>query len=76
MKIKNARIKAGLTQSELAELSKIPIRVIRSFEQGTRNINKTNVTYVIMLCYTLKCKLEDILEDEEVVKMLNEIYKK
>lgn len=75
-KFKKARIKAGLTQSELAELSGVPIRVVQSIEQGYRDIQKTNVTYIIMLCNTLKCKLEDILENEEVVEMLKKIYQK
>lgn len=75
-KFKKARLDSGLRQSELSTLSKVPIRVIQSIEQGYRDIQKTNVTYIIMLCNTLKCKLEDILEDDEICNMLKQIYKK
>lgn len=74
MKIKNERIKAGLTQSELAELSGVPIRTIRAFEQNTRCIDKTNISNVIKLSYALKCKIEDILEDAKNIEMLKNIY--
>lgn len=35
--LKNARTKAGLTQSDLAEKSGVPIGTIRDYEQGKRD---------------------------------------
>lgn len=75
MKIKNARLKAELTQSKLAELTNIPVRTIRGYEQGTRKIDNANVNLVVKLANTLNCKLEDILENAKNVDMLKEIYK-
>lgn len=75
MKIKNVRTNTELTQDLLAEKTNIPIRTIRSYEQGTRDIDTANVSNVINLAYSLDCRLEDILEDAENIYMLKNIYK-
>lgn len=75
MKIKNARINAGLTQCQLAKLTDIPVRTIRAFEQGTRSVDNANISLVLKLASALNCKIEDILEDKENIKILKEIYK-
>ena len=75
MKIKNVRLKAGMTQCKLAEKTNIPVRTICSYEQGTRDIESANISHVINLAYNLGCRLEDIIEDKESIKMLEEIYK-
>lgn len=75
MKIKNIRIKAGLTQSELAELSNISLRTICAFEQGTRIIDNANISLVITLANALNCKIEDILENKDNIKKIKAIYK-
>ncbi len=36
MTLKEARLKAGLTQKEMSELLEIPIRTIGSWEDGSR----------------------------------------
>lgn len=63
MTLKELRKQKGLTQERLAEKTGIPIRTIRSYEQGTRKIG--NVPNAVKLCKALKCKIEDLLEDEE-----------
>jgi hypothetical protein len=74
-KFKQARINSNLKQHEVAYLSNNTLRMVETFEQGCRDINKANISSVVRLAYAMKCKLQDILEDEEVVKMLNDIYK-
>lgn len=64
-----------LTQELLAGKVNIPLRTIRSYEQGTRELDNANISHVIKLAYNLNCKLEDILENKENIKMLKEIYK-
>ena len=44
--LKRLRQYAGLSQSELAELSKVPLRQIQLFEQRQRNINHTTAVTV------------------------------
>lgn len=75
-KFKEARLKSGLKQHEVAFLSSNTKRMIETLEQGYRNINKVNISSAVRLAYTMKCKLEDIVQDEEVCNMLKEIYKK
>ena len=51
--LKRLRQYAGLSQSELAELSKVPLRQIQLFEQRQRNINHTTAVTVLMLARAL-----------------------
>lgn len=60
--LKRLRQYAGLSQSELAELSKIPLRQIQLFEQRQRNINHTKAVTVLMLARALGCGCEALLE--------------
>ncbi len=60
--LKRIRKLAGLSQSELAELSGVPLRQIQLFEQRQRDINKTNAIDVVRLCRVLCCKMEDLLQ--------------
>jgi transcriptional regulator with XRE-family HTH domain len=59
MKLKEKRLQAGLSQSQLAKLSGVSVRTIQSCEQGIRNIT----SYVILkqLASTLKCEIEDLI---------------
>ena len=60
--LKRIRKLAGLSQSELAELSGVPLRQIQLFEQRQRDINKTKAIDVVRLCRVLCCKTEDLLQ--------------
>ena len=60
--LKRLRQYAGLSQSELAELSKVPLRQIQLFEQRQRNINHTTAVTVLMLARSLGCGCEALLE--------------
>ena len=74
-KFKNIHLASGLTQEDLAYMSGTSLRMIQTLDQGSRNINKVNISDIVRLAYTMKCKLEDIIEDEEICEMLKEIYK-
>lgn len=62
--LKLLRLKAGLTQSQLAELSDIPLRTLQQYEQRQKNINKAQVSYVIQLSQALYCEPKELLELE------------
>ncbi len=60
--LKRLRQYAGLSQSDLAGLSKVPVRQIQLFEQRQRDINHTKAVTVLMLARALGCRCEDLLE--------------
>jgi len=63
--LKKMRQKAGFSQSELAEISGVPVRTIQQYEQRQKNINKAQVEYLLMLAQALCCKVEDLVEKVE-----------
>ena len=60
--LKRMRMRAGLSQRELAEASGVPLRTIQQYEQRQKNINKAQVEYLLMLAQALCCKVEDLVE--------------
>lgn len=52
----------GLSQSELAELSEVPLRTLQQYEQRQKDILKANVAYAVSLSHVLGCSVEDILD--------------
>ena len=63
--LKRRRLAAGLSQSQLATLSGIPLRTLQQYEQGQKDINKARVEYVISLSRTLCCDPQILLEKVE-----------
>lgn len=60
--LKRKRKQVGLSQSELAELSGIPVRTIQQYEQRQKNINKAQVEYLFKLSNALGCDIECLIE--------------
>ena len=60
-KLKFYRKKRKLTQKELSILSNVPLRTIQQYEQGNKDLDKANVTYLVNLSRVLNCSIEDIL---------------
>lgn len=56
------RIAYGLSQSELAERSGVNVRVIQSYEQRLRDINKAQFSTVVALARALECEAEDLMD--------------
>ena len=61
-KLKQLRQRAGMSQSELAEQSGVPVRTIQQYEQRQKSINKAQAEYLVMLANALHCKAEDLIE--------------
>ena len=59
--LKQARLNAGLTQKELAELSGNPLRNIRAYEQGQRALDNAGAESVQNLCKALGCQTRVII---------------
>ena len=68
MTLKDYRIAAGFSQSQLAAASGISLRAIQSIEQGWRDINKAEAFTIYKLSQALNCNMEDLIslpDDEE-----------
>ena len=66
--LKYMRNKAGLSQSELAELSGISIRTLQQYEQRQKNINNAKAETLVILAKVLCCGVEELIEHVEVSK--------
>lgn len=60
--LKTLRKQLHITQSKLAELSGVSLRMIQAYEQGDQDIKKAEAQTVFALSKALGCKAEVILE--------------
>lgn len=60
--LKQLRIDAGMSQSELAKKSEINVRIIQHYEQGFRDINKTQAITLYKLAQALNTQMEKLLQ--------------
>lgn len=63
--LKFFRQSAGLSQSELAALSEVPVRTIQQYEQRQKNLNKAQAETLFALSRALGCEAEQLLEKVE-----------
>lgn len=60
--LKKFRLVAGFSQSELAEISGVPVRTIQQYEQSQKNINVAKAETVVKLAKSLNTTVENLLE--------------
>lgn len=70
-KLKKRRVGNGFSQQDLANVSGVSKRMIQSYEQGSRDISKAILETICGLCIALDCKIEDILDNEELIERFN-----
>lgn len=58
--LKQIRLKRKLTQEQLAALSGVNVRSIRSYEQGDNDISKARGETLLMLAKALNCTVEEL----------------
>lgn len=63
--LKRIRKNSRISQRQLAEKSKINVRMIQHYEQGTKDINKASAITVHKLAKALDATVEDLLELEK-----------
>ena len=51
-----------ISQSKLAELSDVNLRMIQYYEQGMKDINKAQAMTLYKIAQVLECTIEDLLE--------------
>lgn len=54
--LKKIRKQNGLSQSQLAKASTVPLRTIQQYEQGQKDISRARAEYLIMLAASLNCE--------------------
>ena len=74
-KLQNARQTAGMSQSQLARVVGISVRVLQDYERGARDISGAKLATLLKLCNALHCELRDIIADPETIELL-EAYEK
>ena len=60
--LKLRRTQIGLSQSDLAKISGVPLRTIQQYEQRQKNINKANAESIQRLSSSLCCKPSELME--------------
>ena len=63
--IKQRRLELGLSQSQLASKSEVPLRTIQQYEQRQKNINHARATYLVSLAKALSCREDELLERDK-----------
>lgn len=66
-KLRRLRVEKGFSQSELSAYSGVTIQTLRRYEQSAAPINNAKLKTLVALCTTLSCKIEDIIESEELL---------
>lgn len=70
-KLRILRVKRGLSQSELAEKSNVPVRTLQKYENNWSPIDGAKLDTMCQLSLALDCKITDILESDELIEKLN-----
>lgn len=69
-RLKAAREAAGLSQSQLAAAAGVNVRMIQYYEQGSKDFNVAKLATILKVCNALKCRITDVLTDEETISLL------
>lgn len=72
-KLKRLRVKRGLSQNDLANISGVSLRTLQKFENDPSRIDSTKLLTHCKLCEALNCKIGDIVENEELIERFNKI---
>lgn len=67
-KLRRKRVERGLSQSELAYLSGVPLKTLQRYEQNASAINGAKLNTLCSLCLALECKIENIIESDSLIE--------
>lgn len=70
MKLKEIRIRAGLTQSELATKADVKLRTIQEYECGRRVIDSAHIDTLISVAEVLEVPFYDLMEDGQRIEAI------
>ena len=69
-KLKKLRESTGMSQNEFAKKAGINVRTYQMYEQGAKLIDNAKLKTILKICMVLSCKIEDIVENKDIIKML------
>lgn len=69
-KLKAMRVRSGLTQREVVERTGINPQTYSQYEQGVKSFDSAKLGTILNVCVALSCKLEDVIEDKELLKLI------
>lgn len=69
-KLKEMRQAKGLSQSQLAEKANMNVRTLQHYEQGSKIFDHARIDTILRVCLTLNCKIDEIIENKEYLKLL------
>ena len=65
-KLQELRKANGISQSQLAKITNINVRIIQSYEQQERPVDNAGLDKLIPLALALNCKISDLLENDDL----------
>lgn len=74
-KLKALRVASGLTQLEVATRAGLNLRTYQYYEQGNKPIEGAKLEVLLKICLALNCKLDEIIDDPELVEVIEEYQK-
>lgn len=69
-KLKDQRLSCELSQSELAKAAGLNVRSYQHYEQGSHALHRAALDTLLKICLTLNCKLTDIIDDPDTLKLI------
>ena len=66
-KLKDIRLKKGVSRVKLANLSKIPLETIKALENGKNDPNNAKLSTLVALARALKCKVKDFYPNDKAL---------
>lgn len=70
MKLKELRERSGMSQSQLAKAAGVNYRTLQDYEMGRSNIDGAKLKTLLSLCQTLNCRLDELVEDPELIDLI------
>lgn len=69
-KLKEVRQAKGLSQSQLAGKANMNVRTLQHYEQGSKIFDHARIDTILRVCLALDCKIDEIIENQEYLKLL------
>lgn len=75
MKLEKLRKQNGLSRKDLGDRVGVSARTIEAYEYGAKDINGAKLKTLLLLCSVLNCRLQDIIEDFDLITLIEEYEK-
>lgn len=69
-RLKAARLKAGLSQSELANKAGLNVRTLQAYEQGYKSFDNARLETILKVAFACGSRLEELIESPELLGLI------